>query len=441
MPSDHQHMKTWGATDFERYHQGKMPAAEMHALEKAALEDPFLQDALDGYFHTNNAGKELEAIRQRLPKAGVTAAPVIGIRQKRFYNFLKVAAVLLLFGGFAWLLNNNKEGMDQKNVTLAKTETKDNVSTEAVPPVNQVLADSVQAGDFAVVQDKSLTLPQAAPEYKATEGQTAEGVVSRPETANETAVAAAEAPVYPGEKVSDENAKRKEDGDAVSKPALANDALTARVAGVEAREQKLITGSVTDQSGAPVQGASVYAKDKNIGAQTDSRGRYVISTTDSVLNLTASAVGYDSKQQQVRTDDGAGNFVLEERDAAQNEVVVTSATGIKRHKKEESAAVAKSSAANTLQIKMPSNISLRNVYLVSGQTELIRFANDSLRTSPEKGSVELAFDTDEKGAPMRIKLVKPLCNTCDALAVKLLQQATWKKIKKGKKAMITVNLQ
>ena len=37
------------AGDFERYHNGSMSPLEMHQLEKAAMEDPFLADALEGY--------------------------------------------------------------------------------------------------------------------------------------------------------------------------------------------------------------------------------------------------------------------------------------------------------------------------------------------------------------------------------------------------------
>jgi hypothetical protein len=36
-------------TDIERYLQGNMTAAEMHAMEKAALKDPFLADAMEGF--------------------------------------------------------------------------------------------------------------------------------------------------------------------------------------------------------------------------------------------------------------------------------------------------------------------------------------------------------------------------------------------------------
>ena len=35
--------------DIEQYLQGKLSPAEMHALEKAAVQDPFLADAIEGY--------------------------------------------------------------------------------------------------------------------------------------------------------------------------------------------------------------------------------------------------------------------------------------------------------------------------------------------------------------------------------------------------------
>ena len=54
------------AADFERYHAGKMSAAEMHALEKAAMEDPFLADALEGFVFTPTPQNDLELIRTKL---------------------------------------------------------------------------------------------------------------------------------------------------------------------------------------------------------------------------------------------------------------------------------------------------------------------------------------------------------------------------------------
>ncbi len=46
-----------------------MCAAEMHQLEKAALQDPFVQDALDGYIHTNTGEVDVALLRKRLASA------------------------------------------------------------------------------------------------------------------------------------------------------------------------------------------------------------------------------------------------------------------------------------------------------------------------------------------------------------------------------------
>lgn len=58
--------KTYTAAEIASYHAGTMPAGEMYALEKAALEDPFLADALEGYVHTITAADDIEELHARL---------------------------------------------------------------------------------------------------------------------------------------------------------------------------------------------------------------------------------------------------------------------------------------------------------------------------------------------------------------------------------------
>jgi len=54
--------------DLQRYLSGKMSAAEMHLLEKAALDDPFLADALEGMLDMRGIdhGKDLQDLNQKL---------------------------------------------------------------------------------------------------------------------------------------------------------------------------------------------------------------------------------------------------------------------------------------------------------------------------------------------------------------------------------------
>ena len=56
----------------EKYLQGQLTAAEMHTLEKAALEDPFLADAIEGIRdalqkqNVQTLTSDINELRQRL---------------------------------------------------------------------------------------------------------------------------------------------------------------------------------------------------------------------------------------------------------------------------------------------------------------------------------------------------------------------------------------
>ena len=93
--------------DIERYHSGQMPPDEMHQMEMAALDDPFLADALEGYTHTSSAASDLEKLNQRLNERTKRRATVLWISKK--YNALKVAAILLFVVAGSWLLVVSKQ--------------------------------------------------------------------------------------------------------------------------------------------------------------------------------------------------------------------------------------------------------------------------------------------------------------------------------------------
>ena len=60
-------IKKFTAIDIEKYHKGLLSPKEMHDLEKAALEDPFLADALEGYAVTGvNAEADIAELKKRL---------------------------------------------------------------------------------------------------------------------------------------------------------------------------------------------------------------------------------------------------------------------------------------------------------------------------------------------------------------------------------------
>ena len=48
MMGDYNYNNLFTSEDIRKYLAGKLSSAEMHAIEKAALEDPFLADAIEG---------------------------------------------------------------------------------------------------------------------------------------------------------------------------------------------------------------------------------------------------------------------------------------------------------------------------------------------------------------------------------------------------------
>ena len=101
-------IKKYGAEDFERYYSGKMTELQMHALEKAALDDPFLSDALDGYVYTQNAVSDINELKTRLHQNS-DDKKIAWFKRNEIVPLLKIAAVLILFAGFGWLLYENNK--------------------------------------------------------------------------------------------------------------------------------------------------------------------------------------------------------------------------------------------------------------------------------------------------------------------------------------------
>lgn len=116
--------KKYSASDFAKYHAGEMPAGEMHALEKAALDDPFLAEALEGFANSKDPEKESLELRERLEKR-------INAKDNRkpfslMDHWWKVAALIVLIGGGALLfrmLNAPSENSLAINRETAKKDS------------------------------------------------------------------------------------------------------------------------------------------------------------------------------------------------------------------------------------------------------------------------------------------------------------------------------
>ena len=117
--------------DIQRYLQGKMSAAEMHAVEKAALQDPFLADAIEGYREVPQVTaqqhlKEINAALQTEQKN----SKIISLSKQT--QWLRIAAVIIILSGVgvigSYILKNSNK---QQQIAQVKKEEKNNNTTIA----------------------------------------------------------------------------------------------------------------------------------------------------------------------------------------------------------------------------------------------------------------------------------------------------------------------
>ncbi|MBI1343429.1 MAG: hypothetical protein GC171_10900 [Terrimonas sp.] len=120
------HTGTYSASDFEKYWQGKLSAADMHALEKAAMDDPFLADALEGYRHAGQPVNDLESLKGKLADRVLGKPPVIPPASGIIW--WRIAASIILVAGIGWLVykivpknkTENLTSAEEKQTTLSK---------------------------------------------------------------------------------------------------------------------------------------------------------------------------------------------------------------------------------------------------------------------------------------------------------------------------------
>src|SRR4029078_882356 len=98
--SEEKKYKYYTAADIEKYHKGSLTPKEMNELEKAALDDPFLADALEGYAATAaNIPSDLSELKKKLEER-VSDTKVISIAPSASaFKWWKVAAAVVILGG------------------------------------------------------------------------------------------------------------------------------------------------------------------------------------------------------------------------------------------------------------------------------------------------------------------------------------------------------
>jgi hypothetical protein len=364
-----------------------MPEAEMHALEKAAMEDMFLADALEGYVNTATPDKDLAEIRERLSEKG--GGKVIPI--KRSYTWIRIAAlvvVILGIGYMSYYFNSPKQ--------------------------NAIVA----ANDTTKVERKM----EAA---KATDSTQEAFLNKAPVTANQYEYKTDRSPIKDKEKNINPQSRHATEADSVSTITNVNKSAEVKedqneVTFSPSQKQNILTGKVVDTKGKPVPNASIT--NNNITTTTDNSGQFNLKTNDSTPTLNIAATGYNSKDTKLNNGE---TVVLEESGKGKQSDQAVTALQTKREKKAMGYSTSKTQAA-------PDSVSEP----VVGWQKFNKYIKDNIDVRAKEkgenyiGTVILSFEINKKGSPIKIKVEQSLNNSLDEEAIRLLRDGPkWKYVK------------
>lgn len=155
--SDTGHTKQYSAADIQLYLEGKMPPAEMHALEKAALDDPFLADAIEGMQQTlaqhgpSIVEAHLRDIHQQVQGRTRRQSKQVRVLAFRWWQ-VAAAAVIVITGGI-WGYNYFQQTENKAAESLAVVKQENSQGSAA--PVAPANAATTTAADTTATASRN----------------------------------------------------------------------------------------------------------------------------------------------------------------------------------------------------------------------------------------------------------------------------------------------
>jgi TonB family protein len=328
--------------DIEKYRKGELSPSEMHKLEKRALSDPFLSDALEGIETISNQdlSNDLKDLSERIRK-----------EKKNIFTPLRIAAGIFLVLGASFLFfllsnrTNEEKHLAQKTENKSDSNagpkiTKDSAASEnlitlkvpekikkeeATQPPKQNSSSEIISGEALTdtsTEDQISELEDKQEESKAEEKitevvPTMEPVIELKEKQDEQKIAANETPaqLQKGSLSKTDLSRAKKNISPASK---------SEASGSTAYQiNNNIRGQVTSTAdGSPMPGVNVVLKGTTTGTITDDQGNYVIELPETKEPaLVFSFIGAQTDEVPVN-DQSVVNVQMKDDVSQLSEVVV-----------------------------------------------------------------------------------------------------------------------
>ncbi|MGH2552218.1 MAG: carboxypeptidase-like regulatory domain-containing protein, partial [Chitinophagaceae bacterium] len=454
-----------------------LSAKERHDLEKAALDDPFLADALDGYALPGiNHAADLADLKNRLAGKMETGKVLImktGV--KKSFPWMRAAVMVVIMAGAGFIAAQYLFKQNKKEIAQADIKKNEEVNaSKTTEKTNATKPDSVSpvTGNFSNVknqEEKPGTLPlqnnsndgivsnnangksNAATTEVTVAGKTTQPVETLRSKAEDEKGKAINAPAGITEKkdLAKEDVKSKTeikniqdaDGDGI-KVKLANEAdeqqkIKSVAASRKAPENQnyrnqgynTFSGRVTDANNVGLPFARVYnPDDNNAGTYTDVAGNFNLTFPDTVITVQVRSVGFENANVQLRNSEANNRVVLQDDKSLSEVVINTQKPNVAARSKESN---------KTLEEPEPADgWDNYDTYIANNLN-----APEEIKTKPNGGGeVIVSFEVNKNGDPISLKIVKSLCDKCDKEAIRLIREGPkWKRNAKKGRTSVTVS--
>lgn|GEM_PF-2404854 len=469
MSNLHFHSDQKLAAEIEAYLAGNMSAAEMHHLEKAMLDDPFLADAVEGLALIESSTKRqnaLNAIRKQLG-IGETKKTVVAFNYQRY---AAAAAIIFMFSAVFlfkdyFLINDDAKPIlsevqkDEGEEIDALNETTD-ITSESDDMEDQLAQEFIEkSSDETERQVESNTLREEA--YKQAESiQNQQRSFDNFSSHSEKSIAAAQP------------AKEKEDiveteEEAISEIRIAENNVLSEDAGfaMEADEtfgddfdmedtisiarqelstaktkvsrsrkktvaayydnqvvQRQIKGTITDSEKNPLPGVNVLVGSNAKGVVTDANGEFILLASSEENSLFVNYLGVKDEEVVLEEGDNEVNITIDEELETFSEVVVSSYMKKRPLNKNATGSVI---YLDREDLGLPTIVTYASpkggmkAFKAHLETNM-RYPSKALEENI-KGTVKLGFVVTKSGKVRDIQVLRSLGYGCDEEAIRLLK--------------------
>lgn len=402
----------------QKYLNGELDARAMHELERRALDDPFLADALEGYEHSGtDQQKHLLDLSNRLQNRTQKARRLFALGA-----ISAAASVILVIGIAIWFFSRNNKPQNQPQVALVVPTTRK--SSDTTQQQDRTAKSDTMRSNTSNTIAKTNVVKRKVHRSVANKGEYDADSFHVPAPSAETS------PVLVFKKFKDStpvNEMAVDGSKDKEKDSIAHDVLkstapyaanSAANAKTTARKKKVVnpdtvlqahvdgvsvepsnvTGVVTGRDdGMPITGAIVKITGSGFGAVTDANGRFALRNVPQNATLAVGYIGYKSKKVRVKQGDSL-TISLEPASTALAEVVVTKPNN----------------EDNPGKITTPAPI--------KGWNDFDNYLKaNSNSPDGQTGKVKLSFTVNPDGSMTGFKVTKSLNATDDQKAIDLIK--------------------